>query len=292
MEIPAFGTILCPIDLSDHSKAALHLAAGLANRPDSKLVVLYVDAAAHRNKSRLAAARTRLNQFIRDTVPAWVCYREGTETILRDGQPSAAILGAAEEMHVQLIVMGTRGRSALGRALLGSTAAEVLRQSPVPVAVVPATDRELVALEESGSRPHLGVVLVPVDLTSPSSDQLAWAQKVSVSSGHRLLMLHVVPEGTDPNFPRERMRALAKAVETSRGFRLLVREGSVADEICHVIRHDGMRFVVLGRDAAAPGKLAYRVLQDTRAVVVMVPGRAGEIVGSIPDVRTRLDPPR
>jgi nucleotide-binding universal stress UspA family protein len=167
--------------------------------------------------------------------------------------------------------MGTRGRGALGRALLGSTAADVLRESPVPVAVVPPTNAELVALEETGSRSHLGIVLVPVDFTSPSSNQLAWAAKMSGGSEHRMLMLHVVPKGSDPGHATERMRALAKSVQTVRGFKLLVAEGSVFDQICHVIHHDGIRFVVLGRAASAPGKLASRVLQDTHATVVMVP---------------------
>lgn len=272
MDIPALGTILCPTDLSEASKAALYLAAGLANRPGTKLVVLHVGAAAHRDQSARDDARTRLNQFIWDTLPAGFGYRQGTETLLRDGQTPAAILAAAHDTNARLIVMGTREMGALGRALLGSTAAEILRQSPVPVAVVPATmDIELVTLEASGSRSRMGVVLVPVDLESPSSHQLDWAARVSVSSGHHLLMLHVVPPETDPGFAHERMKALASAVQTAHGFKLLIREGGVADQVCHVIRHDSIKFVVLGRDATSPGKLADRVLRDTHAVVVMVP---------------------
>jgi len=272
MEMPAFGTILCPVDLSDYSKAALYAAAGLANQPASKLVVLYVDAAAQRGTHAAADAASRLNQFVWDTLPAWFGYRDGTDTRVSDGQTSAAILRAARDTRAELIVMGTRGRGAVSRALFGSTAADILRESPVPVAAVPASPRELIALEESGSRPHLGVVLVPVSLTLPSSDQLAWAGRLSVSSGHRLLMLHVVPEGTDTGFAVARMRALADTVDSSRGFKFLVVEGDVADQVCHVIHSDHIRFVVLGRDATAPGKLAYRLVQDTHAAVVMVPG--------------------
>jgi nucleotide-binding universal stress UspA family protein len=267
MEIPDLGTILCAIDLSEYSESALSVAAGLANHPGAKLLVLHVESAGPSGETP-----ARLNEFILATLPGWFAYRDGTDTLLRSGPAAQTILAEARKRDARLIVMGTRGRGALGRALLGSTAADVLRESPVPVAVVPPTNAELVALEETGSRPHLGIVLVPVDLTAPSANQLSWAGKMSGGSEHRLLMLHVVPKGSDPGHATERMRALAKSVPSVRGFKLLVAEGNVADQICHMIRHDGIRFVVLGRDSSAPGKLAYRVLQDTRAAVVMVPG--------------------
>jgi nucleotide-binding universal stress UspA family protein len=266
METPARSTVLCAVDLSDHSKAALYLAAGLATWPGANLVVLHVDAS-----GGSAGMRAQLNALILKTLPGWLAYREGTETILRQGEAAHAILAAARETQAQIIVMGTRGRGAISQALLGSTAADVLRESPVPVAVVPPRASEIISLEESGPRPHLGIVLVPVDFIASSSAQLAWAAAMSAGSDHRLLMLHVVPRGGVPGHATSRMRALATSVKSAHGFKLLVSEGNVADQICHVIHHDEIRFVVLGRQASAPGKLAYRILQDTGAVVVMVP---------------------
>jgi nucleotide-binding universal stress UspA family protein len=266
MEIPDLGTILCPVDLSEHSRAALYMAAGLANRPGSKLIVLHVGGGGDSPETQVA-----VRDFLYQTLPAWFAYRSDTQTILRKGDASTAILDTAHHVHAQLIVMGTRGRGALGRALMGSTAADVLRTATMPVMVVPPTDLEMVSLDQSGSRPHLGIVLVPVDLLTPSAPQLAWAGRISVGSDHHLLMLHVVPKGADPGHATERMRALGQSVASAHGFRLLVSEGAVADQICNVVLHDGIRFVVVGRSASAPGKLAYRILADTRAVVVMVP---------------------
>ena len=266
MAIPDLGTVVCPIDLSDHSKSALYMAAGLANGPESTLVVLHVDA-----DGDSPEARARVDAFVAGTLPGWFAYRESVQTILRRGDTASAILDTARHVHGHLIVMGTRGRGLLGRALLGSTSADVLRESQLPVAVVPAIRDELVSLEQTGSRAHLGIVLVPVDLVTPSSHQITWAARLSGGSEHRLLMLHVVPAGADPGHATERMRTLGNSVASAHGFKLLVAEGHVAEQISHVIRHDGIRFVVLGRDASAPGKLAYTILQDTRAVVVMVP---------------------
>jgi nucleotide-binding universal stress UspA family protein len=51
-------------------------------------------------------------------------------------QPAEAILHAAEKENVALIVLGTRGRTGLSRALMGSVAESVLRQAPCGVVVV------------------------------------------------------------------------------------------------------------------------------------------------------------
>src|SRR4051794_16245212 len=108
VEIPDSGTVLCPIDLSDHSKAALYMAAGLANAPGAKLIALHVDPAGDSPD-----VRARVNTFIADTLPGWFAYRDGTETILRSGQAAPAILDTARHVHARLIVMGTRGRGTL-----------------------------------------------------------------------------------------------------------------------------------------------------------------------------------
>lgn len=52
------------------------------------------------------------------------------------GNARHEILAYAEEHDVDQIVMGSRGRSGISRALLGSVAEVVTRRSPVPVTVV------------------------------------------------------------------------------------------------------------------------------------------------------------
>ena len=58
------------------------------------------------------------------------------ESLLREGDVADQILHAAEEVHCDLIVMGTHGRSGVGRVLMGSAAEAVLRRSPCPVLAV------------------------------------------------------------------------------------------------------------------------------------------------------------
>ena len=56
--------------------------------------------------------------------------------VLRDGVVAEQIVRLARARHAELIVMGTHGRTGLGRMLLGSVAARVLTQAPCPVLTV------------------------------------------------------------------------------------------------------------------------------------------------------------
>jgi len=63
------------------------------------------------------------------------------ETIVRmGGQPHVFIVDEAKEKEIDLIVMGTHGRSGIRRVLLGSVAQNVIGHAPCPVLVVPNTE--------------------------------------------------------------------------------------------------------------------------------------------------------
>ncbi|MCI0682365.1 MAG: universal stress protein [Gemmataceae bacterium] len=137
---PQIRRILHPTDFSEHSAVALHLASWLAREykaPLTALHVLQAPAAAfgdvmlefpteteRANASRQLAALT-------PTVPG-VQFETQTE----EGDAAQQILTAAESMPADLIVMGTHGRTGLGRLLLGSAAERVLREAPCAVLTV------------------------------------------------------------------------------------------------------------------------------------------------------------
>lgn len=59
-----------------------------------------------------------------------------TRSEVREGTPYEEILDYVDAEGIDIVVMGTHGKSGLSRMLLGSTAEEVLRRSPVPVLTV------------------------------------------------------------------------------------------------------------------------------------------------------------
>src|SRR5262249_32057374 len=134
-------TILQPTDFSDHSRYAFRLACALARDYGARLVVLHVVAmpvAVFDEGVVLppdpvglrAAAQEQLNGC---QVPhADVRAERGLE----EGDPVEAILRVAHQVHADLLVMGTHGRTGLGRLLMGSVAEQVLRKATCPVLTV------------------------------------------------------------------------------------------------------------------------------------------------------------
>ena len=70
------------------------------------------------------------------------------ESLVLEGKPAEKIVEYAEENDIDLIVMGTMGKSGLDRILLGSVAERVVRISHTPVLVV-RSDKEIKKMEHS-----------------------------------------------------------------------------------------------------------------------------------------------
>ena len=60
------------------------------------------------------------------------------ERRLAEGDPADVILHFARQTPADLVVMGTHGRTGLGRVLMGSVAEQVVRKAPCPVLTVTA----------------------------------------------------------------------------------------------------------------------------------------------------------
>ena len=81
-----------------------------------------------------AAARARLDAL------AGQCQEAGVEAevILREGVPFAEILKAAEDAPIDLIVLGSHGRTGLSHFLIGSVAERVVRRARCSVFCIKA----------------------------------------------------------------------------------------------------------------------------------------------------------
>jgi nucleotide-binding universal stress UspA family protein len=151
-----FRRILCPVDFSKASSAALRTAAELTRASGGRLTVLFVGdpllvaAAAAAHDPRVSAHRSaiELDRFVRRALRSAPKPR-GLRTIIAVGQPAREILKLARQPGADLIVMGTRGMGGIMRLLLGSTAEAVLRNSRTPVLAVPLATRTLTTLERA-----------------------------------------------------------------------------------------------------------------------------------------------
>ena len=135
--------ILHPTDFSEESRAALSVARELARDLGIGLVLLHVLPAGGKAPGivpptvDVTATRDALDLMQRLTDGADL--KSPIQTALRQGETGAEILQAAKAAECDLIVMGTHGRSGLGRLLLGSVAEAVIHRAPCPVISVKAT---------------------------------------------------------------------------------------------------------------------------------------------------------
>jgi nucleotide-binding universal stress UspA family protein len=134
-------TILYPTDFSGPSMAAFPFACSLARDCGARLVVLYVVPSPIGNEE-IEERRDPDSYYkgIRKLLHAVQPPEQNVnvEHRLEEGDAVTLILDTAREIHVGLIVMGTHGRTGLGRLLLGSVAEKVLRQAACPVLTVKA----------------------------------------------------------------------------------------------------------------------------------------------------------
>jgi universal stress protein A len=78
-----------------------------------------------------------------------------TEVVV--GSPAATIVERAADIEADLIVMGTHGRSVLGRVFVGSVAERVIRLALCPVMTVRASGATHMAKGEAASPAHVGI---------------------------------------------------------------------------------------------------------------------------------------
>jgi nucleotide-binding universal stress UspA family protein len=141
-----FHMILCPIDFSEHSEHALACAMDLSALTGGRLTLVTVvdellNAAAHAAGNG-DTVRAQTQQELHDLlarVSAGGRSAARLEIAVVIGQPAREILKRADADGSDLIVMGTQGLGGARRLVFGSTTARVVRESRIPVLVVPSS---------------------------------------------------------------------------------------------------------------------------------------------------------
>ncbi len=142
-----FHQLLVATDFQEASQRAVDLAVRLAKEQGAALTLLHVfeipawaygavDTAADLFTPLQDAATEMLAKElarIRETLPE-------AKSMLRSGRAAEETLAAATSVGADLLITGTHGRGVVGRVVLGSVAASLVRSSPVPVLTVRVPD--------------------------------------------------------------------------------------------------------------------------------------------------------
>jgi nucleotide-binding universal stress UspA family protein len=133
--------ILLATDGSREAGLAAAAAADLANATDSELHVVHVGEFLPTILAQTEVEPAQLEREARELLDEQVRKVEeagGTvkEAHLRLGRADEEIVDLAQSLGVGLIVMGSRGRGRIRRALMGSVSDSVVRHAPCPVTIV------------------------------------------------------------------------------------------------------------------------------------------------------------
>ena len=151
--------IVAAVDLSEYSATIVRYGAWLCTRMDAELLLVNVINQRDLDMVRRAMVGYEAFSFpnylteqirdrerqIEDLIAGAGAPTVAHRVIVRDGIPYRELLAVIDAEQAQLAVVGTKGRSNLADAVVGSTARKLYRRSPIPLLTIPAGFNEVPA---------------------------------------------------------------------------------------------------------------------------------------------------
>lgn len=165
--------IVVAYDFSKYADVALHHSVEIACRDPA--VRLHFVTVIDRHQEHTTADRVR-EDLVARLRAVFESRRPGVEVDFfvhaRIGEPVKEILEVAREIGADMIVLGSHGRGAMGRLLIGSVSEAVLHGAACPVLVVRTKGYSYVELDKVVEVPPTGVRREPPHRYSYSSSQI------------------------------------------------------------------------------------------------------------------------
>lgn len=273
-----FRNILFATDFSSAANHAMPYAAGLARSFGATLYAMHVQEPIN---YAVPPQTWQTAQLTRDMEIRCLCeavkhdFPEITTEVLEgEGSVWPALNSAIKNHDIDLIVVGTRGRTGVGKALLGSRAEEILRHAPCPVLTVgPRTD--------SGDKVHgkIASILFATDFGAASLGAARLAVSVAEEYQSKLTLLHVIENrkyhqmATPADFGESGERLLRALVPAEANFwsapHFVVEHGPAAEKILEVALRTNADLIVMGvhKPEGVPGAATHLPVATVHQVV-------------------------
>jgi nucleotide-binding universal stress UspA family protein len=273
--------ILYLTDFSEPSERALPFAIGMARKYGAKLYSLHVFMPAPyagKTPGMVAAGMEAEEEIARGEMQRIESQLSGLphQELVESGLDVwASVEQAIQDRAIDLIVMGTHGRTGAERLLLGSVTEEVFRRAHVPVLTIGPSVRNGA---HSGGR--FRRVLFTTDFTPASVAAARYAVSLAQENEARLLLLHVMlmpeEEKQEPRFQmsvadviHRLYEVIPKDAQLAIPAQVAIEYGNPAERIIEAARERGADVIVLGvRSAAGHLAAATHVMRATAHEVV------------------------
>ncbi len=131
--------ILCPVDFSEFNESANEYATMLARSAGARIIYFHAclpDVLS--GNPELVDAKQKEKQQLEEMEVAYSPTARGIEAsyVVEFGTPADCIVNYANEYDIDMVVIGTHGRTGLRRVLMGSVAETVVRQAECPVLAI------------------------------------------------------------------------------------------------------------------------------------------------------------
>ena len=149
MEYPKYKKVLFCTDFSENADYAFEFAYGIAKRDEGLLYIFHVIpynpnqayAETFVSKKDLENIQKSIEEDLADNYKKHYVKKIDNgvrfEIVTRSGREDNEIIKFAKKENVDIIVMGTHGRTGIEHVFFGSVAEKVIRHSPFPVFIIP-----------------------------------------------------------------------------------------------------------------------------------------------------------
>ena len=275
--------ILFATDFSDRSRQALPYAIDLARKFGSKLFLCHIVTPSQLMIGAPEAApylyeaeRKTSQQELANLVSSPELKDVKTQSILVSGLLEDELARAVTENKIDLVVLGTHGRTGLRRLVLGSVAEAVCRVATCPVLTI---GPDLPGNENVKVRR----ILVPTDFSETSTSILSYVQELAANYGASITFLHVIPTDAAANInarllAEDARRTLKRVFRAECGAfkpQFLIEFGDPAEAILRAALENKADLIAMGIKNAFSGirlrtSVAYKVMAGAQCPVLTV----------------------
>jgi nucleotide-binding universal stress UspA family protein len=287
-----FRNILFATDFSAAANLAMPFAGGLAQFFGAKLYALHVQEPVnyalppemwHTSELTREMEIQALVESIRREYPNIV-----PEIVQGEGLVREAVETAVEKHNIDLVVIGTRGRTGVGKFLLGSQAEAILRHATCPVVTIGPN-----VISQARQRGQLKSIVLATNFGPDSRAAAAYAISLAEESAANLTLLHVIEkrEANETRMPGESVETAAQRLEALLPAdadlwckpTVVVEHGEPAEKILQLAGSKDADLIVLGVHApeGVPGgathlshATVHKVVAHAECPVLTVPARS------------------